>query len=356
MSIPRGPIKGRGAVSNRDSRFNATSRVLIDDEDCEEDFGSSPATSVTEEVPRSIISRNRSPDIPFDQSVNSYRGCEHGCIYCYARPTHAYLGLSPGLDFETRLVVKRDAGSLLRRELNRKGYICKPIALGANTDPYQPIERLYGSTREVLRVLHDCHHPVSLTTKSALIERDLDLLAPMACRGLVHVQISVTTLDKNLARIIEPRAASPARRLQTLARLAEEGIPTRVLLAPVIPFVNDAEIDTILAEAARCGARNASYVVLRLPLEIADLFREWLHAHFPLRAQRVMNCLQEIHGGRVYDSRFGVRQSGSGVFAQLLQQRFRLAQRKHGLHRPLPELDATQFLFPRLMSDQMELF
>jgi DNA repair photolyase len=354
MSIPTGPIKGRGAVSNRDSRFSATSRVPV--EDGEGVFGSSPATTVTAETPRAIISRNRSPDIPFDQSINSYRGCEHGCIYCYARPTHAYLGLSPGLDFETRLVFKRDAGSLLRRELSRQGYVCKPIALGANTDPYQPIERRYGSTREILQVLHDCHHPVTLTTKSALIERDLDLLVPMAERGLVGVQLSLTTLDKNLARILEPRAASPARRLETLARLAEAGIPTGVLLAPVIPFINDAEIEAILAEAARFGARNAGYVVLRLPREIADLFREWLQAHFPLRAQRVMHCMHEIHGGRVYDPRFGVRQCGSGTFAQLLQQRFRLAQRRHGLQQTLPPLDTKQFSRPRPMSEQLELF
>lgn len=350
------PLKGRGAVSNRESRFNATSIESVDEDADARIDDTAPATTVTEENPRSIISRNRSPDIPFDQSLNPYRGCEHGCIYCFARPTHAYLGLSPGLDFETRLVVKRNAAGVLKRELSGRGYRCKTLALGANTDPYQPIERRYRSTREILQVLHDCRHPVTITTKSSLIERDLDLLTPMAEQNLVEAQISLTTLDKDLARLLEPRATAPLRRLQTIARLAAAGIPTRVAVAPIIPFVNDAEIESILAAAAGAGAARAGYVVLRMPREIADLFREWLAAHFPLKASRVLHCLEQMHGGRDYDARFGVRQSGSGVFADLLAQRFRLASKRLGLDRHATPLDTTRFIAPRRDDRQQELF
>lgn len=348
------PLKGRGAVSNRGSRFNATSSAPFEDEP--ELPETSPATSVSDEYPRSIVSHNRSPDIPFERSINPYRGCEHGCIYCYARPTHAYLGLSPGLDFETRLIFKRGAEALLRRELSRKGYVCKPIALGANTDPYQPIERTYRSTRELLQVLHDCRHPVTITTKSALIERDVDLLSSMAQRRLVEVQISLTTLDKDLARLLEPRATAPARRLQTVTALSQHGIPVRVLIAPVIPFLNDAEIESLLSAAAKGGARGAGYVMLRMPLEIADLFREWLEVHFPMKANRILNCLRQIHGGRNYDGRFGVRQTGTGVFAELLQQRFRLACSRQGLGESPHPLDTGAFVPPRTDERQLSLF
>lgn len=350
------PLKGRGAVSNRGSRFDATTRTSIEDDDWPDEPAPSPATTVAEEQPRSIISRNRSPDIPFDQSINPYRGCEHGCIYCYARPSHAYLGLSPGLDFETRLFFKRGAATLLKQELGRKGYVCSPIALGANTDPYQPVERSYRSTREILQVLHDCGHPVTITTKSSLIERDSDLLVSMARRELAEVQISLTTLDRNLARLMEPRATAPARRLQTIAALSGLGIPVRVMVAPVIPFINDSEIETLLGEAARAGARGAGYVVLRMPLEIAELFREWLETHFPMKASRVLNCLRHIHGGQTYDSRFGVRQSGTGAFADLLRQRFRLACRKQGLSQLPRELSKASFVPPRGDSRQLSLF
>ncbi|MFO1418742.1 MAG: PA0069 family radical SAM protein [Methylotetracoccus sp.] len=355
MRRPPAPIKGRGAVGNPGSRYDRTTRER--DEDLEEETDvAAPETRVTSETIRSIITRNSSPDIPFDRSINPYRGCEHGCIYCYARPAHAYLGLSPGLDFETRLVAKSDVAEVLERELARPNYVCRPIALGANTDPYQPIERHYRSTRQILEVLHDWRHPVTITTKSSLIERDLDLLATMAADGLAEVQISVTTLEPGLARVLEPRATAPARRLQTVAALAGHGIPVRVMIAPVIPFINDAEIETILAESARHQARDAGYIVLRLPLEVADLFREWLETHFPQRATRVLHCVEEIHGGRIYDSRFGVRQSGSGRFAELLRQRFQLARRRHGLEGPLPRLACDLFRPPARPGGQLDLF
>ena len=356
MSSFNRTLKGRGAVSNTASRFNATATAPLDDDDWPDTTEAAPNTTVTEEQPRSILSRNRSPDIPFDQSVNPYRGCEHGCIYCYARPTHAYLGLSPGLDFETRLFFKQGAAALLRKELGRKGYICKPIALGANTDPYQPIERTYRSTREILQVLHDCRHPVTITTKSSLIERDLDLLTSMAQRELVEVQISLTTLDNTLSRVLEPRATAPPRRLRALAALAEAGVPTRVLVAPVIPFINDAEIERIVAAAAESGAGGAGYVVLRMPLEITDLFREWLEVHFPMKAGRVLNCLRQLHGGRTYDSRFRIRQSGTGPFADLLRQRFRLACKRNQLDATPRELNTTSFLAPLGDDRQQRLF
>lgn len=349
------PTKGRGAITNRASRFNATWSEPIAT-DWAADEWEAPKTAVTEETARTVISRNRSPDIPFDRSINPYRGCEHGCIYCYARPTHAYLGLSPGLDFETRLVVKRNAADRLRAELSRKGYQCQPIALGANTDPYQPIERSYRSTREILEVLHDCGHPVTITTKSALIERDLDLLAVMAERGLAEVQVSLTTLDRQLARIMEPRATAPARRLETVRTLADAGVPVRLLVAPIIPFINDAELEQLLATGAQHGARAASYVLLRLPLEIKDLFREWLDTHFPLRTHRVLACLADMHGGQPYDARFGTRQTGTGVFANLLQQRFVLALRRSGLSAELPGLATGRFQAPRSGPMQFDLF
>jgi DNA repair photolyase len=353
---PDVPRKGRGAVSNPPSRFDATRSERIEEDGAWDDELPPLPTTVSEEPARSIISRNDSPDIPFDVSLNPYRGCEHGCIYCYARPTHAYLGLSPGLDFETRLFVKRDAAALLRKELSQKSYRCSPFALGAVTDPYQPIERRYRSTRGLLEVLDACSHPLTITTKSSLIERDLELLSGMAARRLLEVQISLTTLDRQLARVLEPRATAPARRVQTIARLAEAGVPTRVMVAPVIPFINDAEIESILAAASDAGATEAGYIVLRMPLEVADLFEEWLNAHFPLKARRVLHCLEQLHGGRRYDSRFGTRQSGSGIFADLLARRFDIVAKRHGLNRQPIALDTTQFVPPRRDDRQMELF
>ena len=355
ITVFKGPIKGRGALTNRTSRFNATTSER--DESTLPEESEPPHTRVSEEIARTVISTNRSPDIPFDRSINPYRGCEHGCIYCYARPSHAYLGLSPGLDFETQLVVKRNAAERLSAELGRKSYRCQPVALGANTDPYQPIERTYETTRRILEVLHECRHPVTITTKSALIERDLELLTAMARRRLAEVQISVTTLDRQLARTLEPRATAPARRFETMRTLAMAGVPVRMIVAPVIPFVNDADLERLIYEGARYGALTAGYVVLRLPLEIHDLFREWLDAHFPLRSRRVMNCLTELHGGKVYDARFGTRQTGTGVFAELLRQRFAAAMRRAGLRRDMPALDSSQFRPPRTSDPvQLDLF
>lgn len=349
------PVKGRGAASNRDSRYSATSRETVDD-------GWTPAepsplrTTVSIETSRRIVSRNDSPDIPFEQSVNAYRGCEHGCVYCYARPSHAYLGLSPGLDFESRLFAKPDAAKLLRRELARKAYAPTPIALGANTDPYQPIEREWRITREVLEVLHECRHPVTITTKSALVERDLDLLAEMAQAGLAQVQISITTLDGNLARLLEPRAATPRRRLETIHRLSQAGIPVTVLMAPIIPALTDTEIETLLAQAAKAGAGGAGYILLRLPLELEDLFREWLVAHVPQRAEHVLSRLRDVHGGKTYRPRFGLRQSGSGAYADMIRQRFRLASKRNGLDGNAPQLDTRQFRPPTAGPVQTSLF
>ncbi len=301
-----------------------------------------------------MISYNRSPDIPFDRSINPYRGCEHGCIYCFARPTHAWLGLSPGLDFETRLFYKPDAPAILRQELAKPGYRCRTVMLGANTDPYQPVERAKRVTREILEVLAESRHPVGVVTKSALIERDLDILQPMAEQRLVNVSISITTLERSLARKMEPRAAAPERRLETVRRLAQAGIPVGVLVAPVIPALNDPELESILDAARRSGATSAAYVMLRLPLEIKDLFQEWLVAHFPLRAEHVMNRMRDLHGGKEYDSTFGTRQRGTGVYAQLIARRFEVARERLGFP-GLSPLDATRFQPPG-RRPQLDLF
>lgn len=354
-TIPSPPHKGRGAASNRGSRYAATHRETVDD-------GWTPQeraplrTTVTPEAAKSILSRNDSPDIPFEQSVNAYRGCEHGCIYCYARPTHAYLGLSPGLDFESRLFAKPDAAKLLRKALSGKRYAPSPIALGANTDPYQPIERDWRITREVLEVLLECRHPVSITTKSALIERDLDLLAELAINRLVQVQISVTTLNRELARALEPRAAAPHRRLQTIRRLSGAGIPVAVLMAPVIPALTDSEIETLLAQAAAAGASQAGYILLRLPLELNELFREWLDTHQPLRASHVFSRLAEAHAGKSYRSEFGLRQSGRGAYADMIGQRFRLACKRNGLNKATLDLETGLFRPPVAGPVQTSLF
>lgn len=355
MLIP--PHKGRAATGNEDSRYSRYRHESCDDgwEPGDAD-PAALATTVTVETARRIISRNDSPDIPFNQSINAYRGCEHGCIYCYARPTHAYLGLSSGLDFESKLYAKADAAHLLITELRKRGYRCAPIAMGANTDPYQPIERHWRITRQILEILAECRHPVTITSKAALIERDLDLLARLAADNLVQVQISVTTLDPDLARRLEPRASAPRRRLQAIETLSRAGIPVGVMLAPVIPVLTDGEMEAILAAAAQAGARYAGYQFLRLPLEVADLFAAWLQQHEPLKAEHVMNRIRDSRGGLANDSRFGVRHSGTGAYADLLQQRFRLGLKKARLTQDSPALETGLFRKPVLVGEQLSLF
>ena len=324
-------FKGRGALSNPEGRFDRMTIEAVDDGWFTEEPARSIATTIQPDRARRIISTNDSPDIPFDYSINPYRGCEHGCIYCYARPTHAYLGLSPGLDFETRLFYKPDAARLLEAELARPGYVCKPLMLGANTDPYQPIERTLGITRAILQVLARCRHPVSVVTKSTLVTRDLDLLTDLARDDLVAVMVSITTLDPDTKRALEPRTSSPQARLRTLRQLADAGVPAGVMVAPVIPGINDHELESILEAAAAAGAQCAQYVPLRLPHEVKDLFREWLAVHYPQRARHVMSLLRDMRGGRDNDPNFGSRMRGEGPFAELLRGRFRLACRKLGL-------------------------
>ncbi|MBU6372320.1 MAG: PA0069 family radical SAM protein [Alphaproteobacteria bacterium] len=349
--------KGRGAQSNVSGRYETHARSAEDDGWSFADPEPPPLrTEVTIETARTIISTNDSPDISFDQTINTYRGCEHGCVYCYARPNHAYAGLSPGLDFESRLFVKANAAELLARELARPGYVPKTIVLGGVTDVYQPLERTWKVTRAVLEVLAAHRHPVALVTKSALVLRDLDILAPMAAAGLAKVAVSVTTLDPKLARAMEPRAAAPHRRLDTIRALTEAGVPTGVMTAPLIPALNDHEIDALLEAAAAAGAVSAGYVALRLPLEIAQLFQEWLAANAPDRAQRVMKLVREMRGGRDYDPAWGVRQRGTGPYAQLMAQRFRAAAKRHGLDRPRTRLDVSQFRVPPKPGDQLGLF
>lgn len=341
-----GARKGRGAIGNPGGRFELHRREAVDDGWWQDEEPPSPATTVTDESCRSVISRNTSPDIPFDRSVNPYRGCEHGCIYCFARPTHAWLGLSPGLDFETRLFAKPDAPARLADELCRPGYRPQPIMLGANTDPYQPVERSRRITREILQVLAEFRHPVAIATKSALVVRDLDILAPMAADGLVSVGVSVTTLEPSLARVMEPRAASPAKRLQAISAVRDAGVPVAVMAAPMIPFVNDHELERILEAAAGAGACAASWVLLRLPLELKDLFSEWLQAHVPDRAARVLGRLRDCRDGQLYVSDFGTRMRGTGEYAGLLAQRFAIACRRLGIARARPAglgLDCSRF-------------
>jgi DNA repair photolyase len=360
-ALPDTPRKGRGAVSNRTGRFERLSAERVDDgwtrapaadDDTEPDR---LATTLLVDKSRSIIARNDSPDVPFDRSINPYKGCEHGCVYCFARPTHAFLGLSPGLDFETKLFHKPDAPALLDRELRKPGYEAAPIALGANTDPYQPVERSLGLTRSILEVLAAFRHPVGVITKSALIARDIDILGPMAEARLAAACVSVTTLDRDLARRMEPRAATPARRLETIRRLADAGVPTAVLASPMIPGLNDHEMEAILGAAADAGAVRANYILLRLPLEIAGLFAEWLEAHAPKRARRVMSLIKESRGGKVYESGFGTRMKGRGPHAELLAARFRRTVRRLGLDKPAWDLDTTRFRPPPRAGDQLSL-
>ncbi len=313
--------RGRGVVSNRSGRFEPTARADFDDGWAADDLPPI-RTEIAVDRSRTIIARNASPDVPFNRSINPYRGCEHGCVYCFARPSHAFLGLSPGLDFETRLVMKPDAPALLRAALSKRGYVPEVIAIGTNTDPYQPIERTHRIMRGVLEVLAEFNHPVSIVTKSALVARDADILGPMGRKGLARVAISLTTLDAKLSRKMEPRAATPQRRLWALRQLAGAGVPVGVMTAPLIPAINDHEIEALLRAAAASGARTAGYVVLRLPLEVRDLFVEWLAEHFPDRAARVMRYVRELHGGRDYDPNWGKRMRGEGVYADLIRRRF----------------------------------
>jgi DNA repair photolyase len=352
-----GALKGRGAVSNADGRFESRQHTAFDDGwEAPPDGDGRPKTEVQIDASRGVLVFNRSPDLPFDRSVNPYRGCEHGCIYCFARPTHAYLGLSPGLDFETRLFSKPDAAALLEKALRKPGYEPATLALGVNTDAYQPVERRLEITRSVLELLQRYRHPVAIVTKSALVERDIDILAEMANDHLVSVHISVTTLDGELARRLEPRAAAPHRRLQTIRRLAEAGIPVSVLAAPVIPVLTDPELDAILAAAKDAGAKSASYILLRLPLEVSDLFQQWLEAHYPLKAAHVMTRVRDTRGGRNYDSRFGVRMRGTGAFAEMIAQRFALACRRLELKPRDYSLNCESFRIPPRSGDQLGLF
>ncbi len=351
---PRHLHKGRGATLSPANRYAAYSGEAADDGwDNLEQPPDAPPTTLAVDASRRVITYNDSPDVGFDRSINPYRGCEHGCVYCFARPTHAWLGLSPGLDFETRIFHKPDAPAQLRRELAEPGYRCAPIALGINTDAYQPIERKLGLTRELVKILVESRHPFSIVTKSSLIERDIDLLAPAAARRQFEAAVSVTTLDAALARRMEPRAASPARRLKTIRVLAEAGIPVSVLVAPLIPVLTDSEMENILEEARAAGARDAGYVLLRLPHELKDMFRDWLTRHEPLKAAHVMNRLRDCRGGQDYDARFGERMRGTGVFAQLIRQRFKLAYARLGFE-PTPELDGDSFTPPE--DGQMRLF
>ena len=339
--------KGRGAVSNRSGRYERERPEAFDDGwGTVEEEPAPLRTTVTEEAPRKVIARNDSPDLGFDRSINPYRGCEHGCIYCYARPTHAWLGLSPGLDFESRLYAKPTAPELLEKELARPGYRCQVLAIGTNTDAYQPIEKRYGIMRGILEVLAGCRHPVSITTKSALVLRDRDLLAEMARDRLAHVTMSVTTLDGRLARSMEPRASSPARRLEAVAGLSEAGVPVSVNFAPIIPALNDHEMEAVLEAARKAGAKGAGYTLLRLPLEIADLFREWLEAHAPDRAARVLSRVRDMRGGPLYKSAFHVRMKGEGPYAEMISKRFVIACRRLGLGRGYGKLDDTRFRPP----------
>ena len=320
--------RGRAATGNPANRFHAEHSEVVDDGWSREEALPRLATTLAVDSSRSVITRNQSPDVPFDRSINPYRGCEHGCIYCFARPTHAWLDLSPGLDFETQLFYKPGAASQLRDELSRPGYRCAPIAVGANTDAYQPVERQLGVTRSILEVLAETAHPCVIITKSALIERDMDLLAAMAGQGLVQVMVSLTTLDRQLARRMEPRAAAPRRRLEVIRRLHAADIPVGVLAAPVVPVLTDAELEQLLAAAREAGAQSAGYILMRLPHELKTLFRDWLQAHYPGRAAHVMNAVRETRGGQENDPRFGERQTGSGVLADMIASRFRLAVKR----------------------------
>jgi DNA repair photolyase len=357
MSVPSTKARGRGAVSNASGRYEAQVRESFDDGWNDTDEAPAPLkTTLTAEKARVIITRNDSPDVGFDRSINPYRGCEHGCIYCYARPAHAYMGLSPGLDFESKLFFKPEAARLLEKELAKPTYAPGVIHIGGNTDPYQPQERRLRITRQVIEVLSRFNHPFSIITKSALIARDVDVMGPMGRAGLARAAVSVTTVDRRTARVMEPRAATPERRLWAIRQLSEAGVPTVVMFAPVIPGLNDHEMETVLQRAAEAGAVGAGYVVLRLPREIKDLFQEWLAANLPDRAERVMSLVRQMRHGRDYDMEWGKRMKGEGPVAEMIGQRFRIATRRFGLDRERAPLDVSQFRVPRQATNQLDLF
>jgi len=356
QTIPAQRRRGRGALSNPDVRFDPYTRVTEPDGwDRDEDLPPL-RTEVSIEVPRRVITRNTSPDISFDRSINPYRGCEHGCIYCFARPSHAYLGLSPGLDFETRLIARPAAPRQLAKELSAKKYKVAPIAIGTNTDPYQPIEKARGIMRGCLEVLSEFRHPVTVATKGTLVERDADILGEMGQAGLARVGISLTTLDATLARRLEPRVPSPLRRLKAIEALAKAGCPVRVMVSPVIPGLTDPEIEAILKSARDAGAVAASWIMLRLPFEVSPLFSRWLREHYPDRASKVMSRLREMHGGKEYSAEWHHRMQGSGVYADLIAQRFELACGRLGLSEALPKLRCDLFHVPPRPGDQLTLF
>lgn len=354
--LPGQRIRARGAESNPAGRFEATGREAFDDGWNMAEDDHLVATDVRLERPRSALTYNRSPDLPFDRSINPYRGCEHGCIYCYARPTHAWLNLSPGLDFETRLIARPGIAAVLDAELRRPAYKVAPVAIGTNTDPYQPIERDHGIMRQILEVLRAFRHPVWITTRGTTIERDIDLIAAMAAEGLASVSISVTTLDETLARKMEPRAPAPKRRLQMIRRLAEAGVPVRIQVSPLIPALTDHELEAVMEAGRDAGARAANTIPLRLPLEVAPLFRDWLQGTFPDRAARVMGRVRELHGGRDYDPDWGKRMRGQGLWAELIHRRADLARKRLGLGEGLPPLRTDLFQPPPKAGDQLTLF
>ncbi|MGN6515448.1 MAG: PA0069 family radical SAM protein [Rhizomicrobium sp.] len=349
-------LRGRGAVSNASGRYEKETRVLVDDGwNSEEDEDNSLKTEILRDSSRTIITRNNSPDISFSQSINPYKGCEHGCIYCFARPTHAYLGFSPGADFESKIFTKPNAAELLRKELSSPKYVPQVLAIGTNTDPYQPIEKKLRIMRSILEVLWEFRHPVGIVTKNAGILRDIDILAPMAEAGLAKVALSVTTLDRKLARVMEPRASTPPKRIEAIKTLASVGIPTAVMFAPVIPALNDEELESVLETAKDAGARSAGYVLLRLPLEIKDLFREWLEANEPGRAKHVMSLIRSMRGGKDYDAQWNTRMRGTGPYADMISRRFHLAVRRFGLNTDHRPLDTRQFKRPARAGQQLEL-
>ena len=347
--------RGRGAVSNETGRFEKLKRTPVQDGWLREDDKPDFKTIVSDENSATILTKNKSPDIPFDRSINAYRGCEHGCVYCFARPSHAFLGLSPGLDFETRLFAKPNAAALLEKEISQKSYSPKPIAMGTNTDPYQPLERERRITRSLLKVLLKHEHPVTILTKSRLVVRDLDLIAPMAEKGLVKVGLSVTSLDRKLSRLMEPRASTPQRRLDAIRLLSDAGVPTSVMFAPLIPALNDHELEAVLCAAEHAGAREAGYILLRLPLEVAGLFEEWLEAHYPDRKKRVLNRLAALRGGKLNDPRFKHRMKGSGFEADLMRQRFTNLCRRLRLSEEKTVLSVDHFKKPVLAGGQYDL-
>src|ERR1700722_539853 len=348
-------LRGRGALSNASGRYDRETRVLVDDGWQNDDELPPLKTEVMRDSSRTIITRNNSPDISFSQSINPYKGCEHGCIYCFARPTHAYLGLSPGADFESRLFAKPNAAELLVRELSAPGYVPKTIAMGTNTDPYQPTEKRMRITRSILEVLRDFNHPVGIVTKSNLVLRDLDILGPMAEKGLAKVAVSVTTLDRHLARVMEPRASTPPRRLEAVRALNDAGVPAGVMFAPVIPALNDEELEAVLGAAKEAGAVSAGYVLLRLPLEIKDLFREWLETNVPGRAKHVMSLVRQMRGGKDYDSTWHTRMRGTGPYAELIARRFHMAVKRLGLNREPHPLVLNRFKRPPQLGEQLAL-